>query len=202
MEAALCMEVGSEGEEEEDRAGYLNQNAEPSGTTLVDTCNDFIKLIMLEMLWTVRHCCPAGPQFEFNCYKHWTQFLLCQPGEPPVTLMNREIVTQKDNLFMVLYGITLVPLAKDIRVADPGLISPFYAVDTVFDGSERRSEQIFKLLMESWLDRGYFPEPFKSLFISNTSDQEERAKRDFVAEGLVLNFVRGSCYLGGCIGLQ
>ena len=27
------------------------------------------------------------------------------------------------------------------------------------------------------MDRGYFPEPAKSLFISNTSEKEERAKR-------------------------
>ena len=38
---------------------------------------------------------------------------------------------------MVLYGINLVPLAEELRAADPGLISPFYADDADFDGSER-----------------------------------------------------------------
>ena len=40
------------------------------------------------------------------------------------------------------------------------------------------------------------------LFISNTPDQEEEAKRDFVAEGLEINFVSGSSYLGAYLGPQ
>ena len=45
-------------------------------------------------------------------------------------------------------------------------------------------------------DRGYLPEPDKSLFISDTLGQEETTKREFAAEGLTLNFVSGSQYLG------
>ena len=67
------------------------------------------------------------------------QILLRQPGEPPVTILSREGVTQGDPLSMVLYGITLVPLAEELRAADPGLLSPFYADDAAFDGLERRS---------------------------------------------------------------
>ena len=51
-------------------------------------------------------------------------------------------------------------------------------------------------------DRGYLPEPAKSLFISDTPGQEESAKRKFAAEGLVLNFVSGSRYLEAYIVLQ
>ena len=36
---------------------------------------------------------------------------------------------------MVLYGITLFPLAEELRVADPGLLLPFYVDDAVFDVS-------------------------------------------------------------------
>ena len=49
---------------------------------------------------------------------------------------------------MVLYGITLFPLAEYLRAADPGLLSPFYADDAAFDGLERRIAQILKLLMK------------------------------------------------------
>ena len=49
-------------------------------------------------------------------------------------------------------------------------------------------------------DRGYFPEPAKSLFISDTPGQEEATKREFSAEGLILNFVSGSWYLGAYLG--
>ena len=49
---------------------------------------------------------------------------------------------------MVLYGITLVPLAKDLRAADLGLLSLFYADGAGFDGSARKSAQLLKLLMK------------------------------------------------------
>ena len=103
---------------------------------------------------------------------------------------------------MALYGITLVPLAEELRAADPGLLSPFYADDAAFDGSTRRSAQLLKLLMKRGPERGYFPEPAKSLFILDTPGQEAGAKREFAAEGLTLNFVSGSRYLGANLGPQ
>ena len=77
---------------------------------------------------------------------------------------------------MVLYRITLVPLAEELRAADPGLLSPFYADDAVFNGLARRSAQLLKLLMERGPYQGYFPEPDKSLFVSDTPVQEEAAR--------------------------
>ena len=49
---------------------------------------------------------------------------------------------------------------------------------------------------------GYFPELDKFLFISDTPGHEAAVKREFAAEGLTLNFVSGSCYLGAYLGLQ
>ena len=80
---------------------------------------------------------------------------------------------------MVLYGITLVPLAEDLRAEDPGLLSPFYADDAAFDGSAQRSAQLLKLLMKRGADQGYLPEPAKFLFILDTLGQEEVAKWGF-----------------------
>ena len=91
------------------------------------------------MLWNVRHRWLAGARFVFNCYRYWAQLLLSQPGDPPVTLLSKEGVTQVDPISMVLYGITLVPLTEELRAADPGLLSPFYVDDAEFDGSARRS---------------------------------------------------------------
>ena len=64
------------------------------------------------MLWTVWHHWLAGARFAFNFYRHWAQLILRRPGEPPVTIMIREGVTQEYPLSMVLYGITLFPLAE------------------------------------------------------------------------------------------
>ena len=57
-------------------------------------------------------------------------------------------------------------------------------------------------MMKRGTDRGYFPEPDKSLIISNTPGQEEAAKREFAKEGLCLNFFSGSWYLGAYLGPQ
>ena len=66
---------------------FITQDADPSGTTLVDACNGFNKLSRLAMLCTVRHRWPAGARFAFNCYRYWEQLLIRQPGEPPVIIL-------------------------------------------------------------------------------------------------------------------
>ena len=114
----------------------LTQDEEPSGTTLVDARNGFNDLSRLTMLWTVQHRWPEGVRSAFNCYRHWAQLLLRHPGEPPVTILSREGVTQGDPLWMVLYVITLVPLEKELIVTDLGLLSLFYADDAALYGSE------------------------------------------------------------------
>ena len=51
-------------------------------------------------------------------------------------------------------------------------------------------------------DRRYLPEPAKSLFISEIPEKEAEAKREFAAEGLTLNSISGSRYLGAYLGPQ
>ena len=119
----------------------------------------------LVMLWTVRHRWTAGVRFLFNCYKHYAQLLLFQSGHPPVTLLSQEGVTKGYPLLVVLYVITLTPLAEDLRSADPGIISPFYADNAEFDGSDWRSARLMNILLEWGLDWGYLPDTTKSLFI-------------------------------------
>eukprot|EP00957_Ditylum_brightwellii_P138148 10531197-Ditylum_brightwellii.AAC.1 len=62
----------------------------PGGTTLVDARNGFNEISRLAMLWKVRHRWPAGAQFVFNCYRHWAQLVIRQPGSDPVVLHSRE----------------------------------------------------------------------------------------------------------------
>ena len=100
-------------------------------------------------------------------------------------------------LFVVLYGITLVTLAEDLWAADLGLLTPFYSDDAAFDRSSWRSAQIFKLLMKRGIYHSYLPKLSKSLCIADLPDQEATAKREFAVEGLDINFVGGSWYLGG-----
>ena len=148
--------------------GLLTQDAEPGVTTLVDAYNGFNNLRHLGMIWRVHHRWPAGVRFALNFYMHWSQVLLCQPGDSPFLLLIRDRVTHGYPLSMVLYRITLVPLAENLRDADTTLLSPFYTDDVVFDGLERRSAAQLHLLMEWVLDQGYFPEPVKSLFVADS----------------------------------
>ena len=119
---ALRMEVEEEGASEGEEEGggtlqalrsleFLTQEAEPSGTPLIDAHNRFKEMSRLAMLWTVRHQLLAGARFKFNCYTHWAQLLLRHPGKLTLTILSREGFTQGDPFSMVMYGITLVPLA-------------------------------------------------------------------------------------------
>ena len=69
------------------------------------------------MLWKVRYFWPAGARFAFNCYRHWVQLLLRQLEETPVKILSQEGVTHGYPLLIILYGITLVPLAEEFIAA-------------------------------------------------------------------------------------
>ena len=50
--------------------------------------------------------------------------------------------------------------------------------------------------MKRGKDRGYFTDLANYLFISDTTGQEEAEKQGFAIEGLTLNSVSGTQYLG------
>ena len=77
---------------------------------------------------------------------------------------------------MVLYGITLVPLTEELRDVDPTLLSHFYANDAAFDGLAIQSAAQLRLLMEHGLDRGYFPETSKLLYISDNLEGRRKGE--------------------------
>ena len=141
--------------------GILTLYVEPGVTALFNACNSFNELVRLEMTWTVRHHCPVGERFTFNCYRHWAHLLLLQTGNAPFIILSREGIAQGDPLLMVLYRITLVPLEEELRDADTTLLSPFYINDAEFDGSTRKRAAQLHLLMDQGPDQGYFPEPAK-----------------------------------------
>ena len=48
---------------------------------------------------------------------------------------------------MVLYGITLVPLAMELCASVPDLLAPFYAYYAAFDGTADRIARMMKLIL-------------------------------------------------------
>lgn len=75
-----------------------------------------------------------------------------------------------DPLSMLLYGLTLVPLAKSIRKATQQVVQPWYADDMAMAGPASTINTAVKLLMRYGPDCGYYPEPDKSLLVCVDSE--------------------------------
>jgi hypothetical protein len=177
----------------------------PEGLTLVDARNGFNKLSCYAMLWTARHRWPKGKRFAFNCYRHYTSCLVCNPGSEPSILLSREGVTQGCPQSGILYGLGLLPLAELLRHdTDPQqpsnskVLQPWYANDLAMMGTEKQIARVFQLLMEKGPSVGYFSEPAKSCHIC-PKEEEAEARAAFEEAGISVNFCRGKCYVGGIV---
>eukprot|EP00957_Ditylum_brightwellii_P032559 2467100-Ditylum_brightwellii.AAC.1 len=122
------------------------------------------------MLWTVFHRWLVGARFVFNCYQHWAQLVIRQPGKDPVVLHIKEGVTQGDPTSMITYSITLLPLAKETQRMEKEVMAPYFEDDVASTG--RRYT-----MRESC-------EPEKSIHISDNSVDVEKARAIFTAVGL------------------
>jgi hypothetical protein len=67
---------------------------------------------------------------------------------------------------MVLYGLTLTPLAEAIRTAVPIGTQPWYADNNAIAGPVSSIAEAQRLLLELGSPRGYYPEPEKSIVIT------------------------------------
>jgi hypothetical protein len=97
------------------------------GVLLVDAKNGLNELSRKAMLWTTRHLWANRSRFAFYCYCHSSQLILWRWGKPCDVLLSQEGVTQGSPLSMVLYGLTLTPLAALLQKAAPSAVQPWYA---------------------------------------------------------------------------
>ena len=164
---------------------------------MVDAFNGFNELCRKAMLWTVRHRWANGSRLVFNCYRHSAILILRRRNGDAIVLLSREGVTQGDPLSMVVYGLTLVPLAETVRGEVPDLVHAWYADDACLAGKIRSIGPAVDLIMKHGPARGYFMEPDKSILVCAESLPAP------ALEGLTrFKFRRenGWRYLGGFVG--
>ena len=127
----------------------------PHVTLLVDARNGFNELGRKTMLWTVRHTWAAGFRFAFNCYRHVAQLIVRRAEGPCSVILSEEGITQGDPLSMILYGLALAPLGKEIRDAVPGAMQAWYADDCAMGGKTGPAAEAMTLLERLGPARGY-----------------------------------------------
>ena len=93
----------------------------------VDAKNVLNEINRFGMLWTVRHLCPSGARFIFNCYHHWSSIVLRNGNGTASFLHSKEGVTQRDSLGMIAYGIGILPLIKNTKLDIPDVTKPWYS---------------------------------------------------------------------------
>ena len=99
------------------------------------------------MLWAVRNEWPSGAQFTFNCYHHWATLVVRDTRDGSGHFLHsKEGVTQGDPLFMIAYGIRVIPLIRELRGAHPRVTHPCYADDAGAVGQFQNILEHFRYL--------------------------------------------------------
>ncbi len=110
-------------------------------------------------------------------------------------LHSAEGVTQGDALSMILYGLALQPLARDLRSRFPTLLQLWYADDCCLFGPPTMIADALAFLTDRGSHVGYFPEPRKSVAIIPPNSPPPVCLSD-----MGFSFTDGARYLGGFVG--
>ena len=74
-------------------------------------------------------------------------------------------MTQGDPLAMIAYGIKIIPLIKNLKQKIPDVTKTWYADNVVSLGTFEILDTYFDLLTRHGPERGYLPNPTKSVLI-------------------------------------
>ena len=168
------------------------------GFLLVDAKNASNEINQVGIMWAaLRYVWPSGAHFFFNCYRHWSSFVLWNRNGTASFLHSKEGVTLRDPLSMIAYGIVILPLIKNLKQEIPDVTHPWYADDTGALGMFARLETYFDSLTRQGPGRGYYPEPSKSVLILHPDNLEAG---NFFGARHRFKVCTGAHYLGGYIG--
>ena len=87
------------------------------------------------MLWDVWFKWPSGARFTFNFYCYCDTLMICNVGGTGCLICSKEGVTQGNPLDMILYGIRITTLIRELQAAHPQVIQLRYANDDGERGS-------------------------------------------------------------------
>ena len=97
---------------------------------------------------------------------------------------------------MIVYGIGVLPLIRELRSSYPQVTQPWYADGMEAGGTFQHILEYFWDLQVRGLARGYYPDPTKSILVV-ASGKVARAEEHF--QGLGIRVMTGHRYLEGYI---
>ena len=167
------------------------------GIFLVEAKNTFNEMNQVIMLFTVQNVWLSGSPFVFNCYFRWSLLVFLNRNGTDSFLHSMEGVAQGDPLAMIAYGVSILPLIKNLKREIPAVTQPWYADDAGAFCTFVIIETYFNLLTNPGPGHGYYPELSKSVLIVHP-DNIEAGKLFGTCRGFKV--CTGVRYLGGYIG--
>ena len=100
------------------------------------------------MLWNVAHISNKGSWFVFNRYCHWGKvFVRDKPGTLAIIIHSKEGLVQGCILSMNAYGVAMMLLVHDMRVAIPQAFQTWFADDTGAVGKAKHNAKCLEYLV-------------------------------------------------------
>jgi hypothetical protein len=151
------------------------------------------------MLWIARHEWPTAFHFVFNCYPHHALLVVHSSSGKRFFLYSKVGVTQGDPLSMILYGLSTLPLIREIKVVYSELFHVWFANDGNAGGHFRILKQFLRWLYRKGHSLGYKLDLGKCVLITSPANLP-RAKHCFCTILNPNNIVTGNRVLGSYIG--
>ena len=103
--------------------------------------------------------------FFLNFYIHHSSLFLINGYSADNIFLTKEGVAQGYPLAMLAYRIVIIFLIKRLKSTHPDITQPWYTENAGALSMFDNLEQYFNLLKRNDLDRGYYPDPNKSILV-------------------------------------
>ena len=139
------------------------------GLLLVDAKNAFNQINREAALLNCRILWPRCSRFLFNTYRGYPRIFIRGTNE---ILLSKEGTTQGDPLAMMMYGVGVLPLIREIDNFSDEKVQSWYADDAACVGKLLTLRDWLDMLIEKGPKYGYIPEPSKSILVGKEGLQQ------------------------------